>query len=69
VIRAFFKMQWEAIFCHRPDYGRLQVSAQLHSEIAPPTDMPRLPAMTCGDENSTQNHQHETIGFIQLFES
>ncbi|MGO1164762.1 hypothetical protein ACTOV4_23155, partial [Brucella sp. C7-11G] len=42
-IRAFFKMQWEAIFCHRPDYGRLQVSAQLHSEIAPPTDMPRLP--------------------------
>ncbi|WP_210249801.1 hypothetical protein, partial [Brucella pituitosa] len=32
----------EAIFSHRPDYDTLQVSAQLHSKIAPPTDVPRV---------------------------
>lgn len=43
VIDAFFNMQLEAIFCHRPDYDRLRSGAQLPGKMAPPPKLPRLP--------------------------
>ena len=33
-------------FLGKRNYGRLQLTVQLHNKMAPPTDMPRLPRLT-----------------------
>ncbi|MFK4064031.1 hypothetical protein, partial [Brucella anthropi] len=33
-------------FLGKRNYGRLQLTAQLHNKMAPPTDMPRLPVLS-----------------------